>query len=308
MEKISRIIFICTGNQCRSPMASGIAKREVRRRGLDVEISSAGTGATVGYPASVNARTACAEIGIDISAHRARQVEDCADSSETLFVCMTERHAAYLHRRLSIPAERIMILGRGIPDPFGQPLDVYRTTCRAIEEAVIQLFDRLDPLFEHTENTISFEIRDMTAEDIPNAAAIENEAFGDPWSASAFADEINNPLADMIAAVSGKALCGYACMISAGGVSEIPKICVAQEFRRRGIGRALMSELEKRAVQLGSDELTLEVRVSNKAAQELYSGQGFVSLGIRPGFYSEPREDAVIMTKTLAAQDEEVGN
>ncbi len=339
LKKISRVVMICTGNICRSPMAWGIGRREAEKRGLDIEIDSAGTGACEGYTPSLNSIISCEEIGIDISSHIAKQVDGRLCTDETLYAVMTRAHADWLHGAENIPRENIVILGAGIPDPYGRELAVYQRTRDAIEEAVIRLFDNIAPLSEKLTDadrtacdrgddssaesaeasdsaeagTASADFADGTesctgqpviipaqTDHIAPIAQLESECFTDPWSEECFRQESGNDASDFAAAVVDGEVCGYAVLYSAGGVSEIPKICVSPKMRRKGIARALLGWLEERACERGSFELTLEVRESNEPARALYAACGFDYIGIRPNFYSNPRENAVIMTKTLS--------
>jgi len=94
-------------------------------------------------------------------------------------------------------------------------------------------------------------------------------------------------------------VCGYALMLTAADVSEMPKICVEPQFRRLGIAQRLLDRLINSAISRGSAELNLEVRVSNTAARKFYEKNGFEFVGTRPLFYSNPYEDAAIMKKEL---------
>ena len=79
----------------------------------------------------------------------------------------------------------------------------------------------------------------------------------------------------------------------------ISNISFSLAYRRRGVGTALLTELERRAGELRLSFLTLEVRSSNAAARALYAARGFQVTGLRRNYYEKPAEDAVLMTKTL---------
>jgi ribosomal-protein-alanine N-acetyltransferase len=93
---------------------------------------------------------------------------------------------------------------------------------------------------------------------------------------------------------------GYVGMYLAGGEGEITNVAVAADFRRRGIGRALISELVARAGKRGVSRIVLEVRVSNHPAIALYEQMGFCRVGTRKGFYDFPKEDADIMIREIS--------
>lgn len=124
-----KILFLCTGNTCRSPMAEGIFRQMVRDGGLDGQVmcQSAGLSATDGEPVSENAVLACQEIGVDISAHRARRITGEEIPVWDAFFTMSQTHGYILEQAGALP-ERIYVPGY-IADPFGQDLDAYRQ-CR----------------------------------------------------------------------------------------------------------------------------------------------------------------------------------
>ena len=138
----------------------------------------------------------------------------------------------------------------------------------------------------------------MCTEDLDRVSQIENECFSTPWSRSSFEEMIDNPSAlYMVAAIDGYivANCG---IIVAAGEGDICNVAVDEKYRKRGIAQKLLSAVMKTAAEeLGVKAYTLEVRASNKAAISLYERLGFVSEGIRPGFYTSPKEDAVIFWK-----------
>lgn len=129
------IVFVCTGNTCRSPMAEGLFRVLAEKYALrDVECTSCGLSAFTGMPVTDYAVKAAAEYGADISAHRSRPLTEYLLLQGDLFVCMTSRHADLLAPYL--PAEKLRVLGDGIPDPFGGTQEDYKTCAAAIYAAL----------------------------------------------------------------------------------------------------------------------------------------------------------------------------
>ena len=143
------------------------------------------------------------------------------------------------------------------------------------------------------------QIRSMTLEDCAQVAAIETMSFSMPWSLHAFTETIGNPNYRFLVAEEDGEILGYCGFVYVLDEAEIPNVCVSADARRRGIGRALMEELVQRARELGIVTLHLEVRQSNIPAQNLYRSIGFEDIGIRKNFYDLPKEDAILMCKTL---------
>ena len=146
-----RILFVCTGNTCRSPMAVSIARQLAAERGLnDLEIESAGTGAYDGTGASDGAILVALERGRDLSGHRARQLTRPIVEGADLILVMGDRH---LQRVLELGGEGKAYLltdyashggdVHGVTDPFGSDLETYRITYDELEEVVRRAFDRL---------------------------------------------------------------------------------------------------------------------------------------------------------------------
>ena len=141
------LVFVCTGNTCRSPMAEALAREHVPD---GWEVLSAGLHAHVGDPATPEAVLASSELGADISRHRVRSMTDALAFSATLLVGMTAAHAAELRLRFPFAADKVHVLGeygsnpiRDIPDPFGGTLADYRQCIRAIRACLPGLIARL---------------------------------------------------------------------------------------------------------------------------------------------------------------------
>ena len=140
----------------------------------------------------------------------------------------------------------------------------------------------------------------MRPEHLDAIAALETRCFSDPCSRSAIEPELENPLSLWLCAVDGDTLAGYVGSQSVLGEADMMNLAVAPEYRRRGIGRALVTELCDRLIREKQVHvLTLEVRDSNEAAIALYMSLGFCQVGLRKNYYLRPREDARILRKEL---------
>ena len=139
-------------------------------------------------------------------------------------------------------------------------------------------------------------VRPMVMTDVDGVMAVEHDSFLTPWSRSAFEEELaQNRLARYIVAVENGAIVGYAGTWLVINEAHVTNVAVSSQRRREGIGRLLMQKLMELARENGMESMTLEVRVSNAAARHLYEQLGFVEAGIRKNYYSETKEDALIL-------------
>ena len=135
----------------------------------------------------------------------------------------------------------------------------------------------------------------MVAEDIPDVVAIETTAFYDAWNAGMLLNELENELTTYVVMEQEGCLVGYAGFWLVAGEAQVTRVAVAEAERGQGLGTRLTAAMVNKAWELGAEAVTLEVRESNLAAQKAYLTCGFASEGIRPNYYEDNHENAVIM-------------
>ena len=145
-------------------------------------------------------------------------------------------------------------------------------------------------------------VRSPLPGDLAAVIRLESASFTDPWTDDALAQELapDRLRLPLIAEAEGSVV-GYLMAWKIVDQLHILNIAADPALRRRGIGTALLRAVAVRAAALGLSELTLEVRASNKAALAFYRRHGFRRTGVRPGYYEDNGEDAVIMTGRTAA-------
>src|SRR5437870_8755482 len=137
--KTKRILLVCTGNICRSPLAAALLQRALAQRGIDgLDVASAGTGAWDGAPVSEGAYLVGLERGLDLSAHRARLLTRELVEEADLILTMARHHRPRVDElrgegRLFVLGEYVGPGGDEESDPFGGVLEVYRDTCQELE-------------------------------------------------------------------------------------------------------------------------------------------------------------------------------
>jgi ribosomal-protein-alanine N-acetyltransferase len=137
----------------------------------------------------------------------------------------------------------------------------------------------------------------MTLDDLPAVQAIERASFVVPWPDDAYRNEIRtNRLASYVVARLGDEVVGFAGIWVMVDEAHVTTFAVDPHFRRRGVGERLLLALLDLSVRRRAREATLEVRLSNLPARKLYEKYGFRPVGIRPRYYSDNGEDALIMT------------
>ena len=143
---------------------------------------------------------------------------------------------------------------------------------------------------------MDLEIKKMTSSHIGEIAELEKECFSSPWSEDGLRSELNNNFARFYVAFSGDKIAGYIGSHNVLGEVYITNVAVFPEFRRIGVGKALVEFLVNVMKEENAEFVTLEVRKSNLNAVSLYEKCGFEKVGERRNFYEKPIEDAILMT------------
>ena len=139
-------------------------------------------------------------------------------------------------------------------------------------------------------------IRRMTERDLDAVAGIERRTFPRPWAREVFAKDLGqNPAARWLVAERDDAVIGFIGTWIIIDESEITNFAVAEEARRQGVGRRLLSAALQYLSNLGASCCTLEVRAGNEPAKALYTSLGFIRVGLRKKYYEDNGEDAWLM-------------
>lgn len=141
----------------------------------------------------------------------------------------------------------------------------------------------------------AFALRPLREADLARIMEIEKACFSTPWKESTFRGLLGRSDSDLVGAERGGRLLGYAVCWTVVDQSELGNVAVAPEARGAGIGRALVEAALERVRLRGSRECFLEVRESNRVAQDLYLDLGFETVGRRKAYYALPTEDALVM-------------
>lgn len=151
-----------------------------------------------------------------------------------------------------------------------------------------------------------FLIRNVSPRDIPAIALLERSCFpGEPWSEKLLTDAAAHPdtvffVAEAVSSADAEGvrethLAGYCVLRTILGEGSIDNICVSPAFRRKHLAHTLLHEaMRASSEEHGADSFILEVRESNAKARALYESLGFVNEGVRRGYYTHPREDALL--------------
>lgn len=145
----------------------------------------------------------------------------------------------------------------------------------------------------------TFLIRKMTEQDLDELMIIEKESFSLPWSRHSYEAELQNKYANYLVCDFQGEVAAYVGIWVVFEEAHITNVAVGKKFRHQGIGRTLMLEAEKLALAKKATRILLEVRPSNTAARAMYKALGYIPNSLRKEYYSNNREDAIVMIKYL---------
>lgn len=268
------ILFVCTGNTCRSPMAEGY----LRFKNKNINVESCGLSAD-GSRVSENSEKVMAEIGIDISNHISQQINADLINWADKIICMSHSHSDML-ASMGIKTE---VLGNGICDPFGCGVEIYQKCRDSIITEIDRLFD-------------DFTVCEITSRHIAQITRLEEVCFSTPWSSKAIEDAYKTGTTFFVAEKDGVIL-GYVGISAIIDEGYITNVAVFPEYRNKGVASALLRQLFSFAKEKNLSFISLEVRESNSNAISLYNKFGFKQEGKRKNFYTHPNEDALILTR-----------
>ena len=146
---------------------------------------------------------------------------------------------------------------------------------------------------------MSIEVSFARQMDIPSVLAIELASFTDPWTELSFQYALENGDMDFLVLRDGEEVFGFLLLQELGEEAEIYNVAVRPDFRGTGLGGKLLDEALAIAERKHIHKIYLDVRAGNEPAKRLYTSRGFVPVGVRKKYYSDPVEDAILMDRDL---------
>jgi len=278
------VLFLCTGNTCRSPMAAALFSIASKDQSLDIR--SAGTAAWLNTPATSNAVAAAAALGADCVSHASQLATPELLAEADLVVCLAASHA--IQAAQFVPAAKLRVLGGGVDDPFGGNLEVYQSCAAQINAALPALLPDL---------RCPARIIPTNEAHLPAIAELQRVCFpAHPASESKLREKLALNTCHMLTAMVDDNLAGFIAVDEISGEAFVDDLAVFPAYQRRGIASSLLAQAEVNAILRGCGQVHLEVRQSNALARRLYEVRGYHQVGLRKNFYQNPNEPAILMT------------
>jgi len=294
---MKNILFVCSGNTCRSPMAQGIFNKIAKEKGLPFFATSCGCATYGGDKSSENSIKVCGDIGVDLNAHISRGLTALAVEEAYKIFPLADGHFSVLKQYF--PNKNGIENSLNISDPYGGDEEIYKKCREEIYEKVCEIIEEL--LSENDdENEQDVIVSFAGINDVKNLVSLGEKYFHDYWDEETLKNYCENPLLIFLKSINKNGeLSGYLCGRYIFETFEIDRVVVDEKFRGKGIAKSLIKEFEKIAKARCGFEILLEVRRSNIPAISLYEKCGFEKLSERKDYYQNPTEDAIIMKKEI---------
>ena len=294
-----RILLVGTSDTIYLPICARVLECMFRQKGWDVQVRSCGFFALNGQLCSPSVLRVAGEMGIDLSDHTATHITGDLMLWADLILPQNESIFRGLRQYLNKDVTKV-----GKPMGFEQPGSKNLEEYRELRSEVIAYCNRLvrKLMAQHREEkkvNKQAEIRTVTLQEVSQVRRLEELCFSHPWSEQGIADELANPDGYFCGAFEGDSLVGYGSLWAVLGQATINNIAVDPAYRKQGLGSRVLQAMEDYCVEHQMESITLEVRSQNLAARKLYEKHGFEQNGCRKGFYRDPPDDGVIMTKQL---------
>ena len=285
-----KFLFVTTSDVCRGPMCTLMFRELIRKSGVeDVEIFHAGMKVKEGgEPPIPSVAAALERQGLSADGYCAGALTDELLETADFIICPTEGILSSL--TYAAESSKLFCLRGGVSEPgFGSD-KTYDRLAYEIENCLSDLYLR----------RVEVRAVPMRMEHIPRIAEIERACFKKPWTEQMLIDELTVPGARFFAAVDSKGeTVGYVGANNNAGEVYLGDVAVLPSRSGMGIGTVLLNRLISVCIAEEAEFISLEVRKSNLSGRRLYERCGFREVGRRPSFYSQPTEDAIVMTKRL---------